>query len=217
MIHVAVENKSTILTGTDVDAICEALTYQATYHIAPAWKLSTVSVQRKVPVTTDWLLVFLDDSDQAEALGYHEDAANGLPIMKVFVRSCRESGVSESACASHELAEALVDPDLIRTTMAPGKVWACEIGDPAQAITYAVKGVEVQDFVTPQWFGAKPTPGSKLCHTGEIHKPFEVPRGGYAQYSTDLRNWHSIGMELGAGHSRPTRRRIKQGGMHDAT
>jgi hypothetical protein len=207
MIHVAAVNESRLLSDPQVDAICKALTYKATHHIAPAWNLSTVAVARKAPGATEWQLVFLDTSDQAEALGYHEDLANGLPVMKVFVKSCREDGVSESACASHELAEALVDPDLIRTTTAPGKAWACEIGDPAQSITYVVDGVEVQDFVTPQWFGAPVAPGSKLCHTGEIRKPFEVPKGGYAQWTSDLRSWHEIGAELGAGHSRPARRK----------
>lgn len=210
MIHIAAVSQSTLITGTEVDAICKALSYQATHHIAPAWGLSTVSVARKTPGTTDWQLIFLDNSDQAEALGYHEDLANGLPVMKVFVKSCRQDGVSESACASHELAESLADAFLARAEVNAGRAWACEIGDPAQSLTYEVEGVVVQDFVTPQWFGAPATPGSKLCHTGEIKKPFEVPRGGYAQYTTDLRSWHSIGMELGAGHNRPARRRALQ-------
>lgn len=206
MIHVAAVNASK-LTDAEVDAICKALTSQATHHIAPAWDLTTVSVQRRIPVATDWQLAFLEDSDQAGALGYHDELPSGRPLMKVFVATCEQDGIEPSACASHELAEAMVDPDLVRMTDAGSKAWACEVGDPAQSLTYTVDGVTVQDFVFPAWFLTSPPPGAKFCHTGGITKPFQVPSGGYAQWTSDLRGWHSIGSELGAGHTRPSRRR----------
>jgi hypothetical protein len=208
MIHVAVENHSTALSDTQVDLICVALTGQGSNHIARAWGLTGVNVSRIAPrSTSDWLLVFLDNSDQAGALGYHDDQVNGHPLMKVFVKSCEEAGISPSACASHELGEAMVDPDLIRATVDGGKAWFCEIGDPAQAITYVLDGIEVQDFVTPAWFNPSPPAGAKFSRTGQIKHPFEVPAGGYAQYTTDLQTWHQVGAELGAGHTRPARRR----------
>jgi hypothetical protein len=211
LIHVAAVNQSKLLSTTQVDAICTALTSQATYHIAKAWGLANVTVSRKTPTTTEWQLVFLDTSDQANALGYHEDLANGLPVMKVFVKSCREDGISESACASHELAEALVDPYLTTANFdGRSKFWATEVGDPAQASTYTVDGVEVQDFATPQWFNASPPAGAKFDHTGKITKPFQVPSGGYSQFldiTNPSKGWQQVGLELGAGHSRPSRRR----------
>jgi hypothetical protein len=202
-------NHSSRFSIEEIDQISRALSIQATHHIAPAWELIGASVQQRERRPEDWQLIFLEHSDQANALGYHEDQVDGLPIMKVFVQDCEEAGVSPSSCASHELAEAMVDPDLIRLTLdeSKGRAWFCEVGDPAQAFTYDIGGIEVQDFVTPAWFNPSPPAGAKFSHTGEIHKAFEVPPGGYAQYSTDLRNWKDIGFELGAGHTRPERRR----------
>ena len=217
MIHVAAVNQSKLLSTTSFEAICSALTTQATHHIAKAWGLATVSVTPKTPASSEWSLIFLDTSDQAGALGYHEDLVDGLPVMKVFVKSCREDGVSESACASHELAEALVDPYLTTANFdGRSRFWATEIGDPAQASTYEVDGIELQDFVTPQWFSASPTSGAKFDHTGAIRKPFEVPNGGYSQFldiTKPSAGWQEIGLELGAGHTRPSRRRNQTKGI----
>ena len=38
--------------------------------------------------------MILDDSDQANALGYHELSKTGTPLGKVFVRSVQQSGGS---------------------------------------------------------------------------------------------------------------------------
>lgn len=211
MIHVAAVNESKLLSTTSFESICSALTVQATRHIARAWGLAPVSVVPKPPSQGEWVLAFLDTSDQEGALGYHEDLTNGLPVMKVFVKSCREDGVSESACASHELAEALVDPYLTTANFdGRSKFWATEIGDPAQSSTYVVDGVELQDFVTPQWFNPRPPVGAKFDHTGAITKPFEVPKGGYSQFldiTKPSAGWQQVGLELGAGHTRPEQRR----------
>lgn len=216
MIHVVAVNESTVLADSTVDAYCKALTSQATNHIAKAWGTSTVHVERiakgaAVPAGA-WLLIFADHSDQEGALGYHDDQTDGLPVMYVFAVDCQSDGVSPSACASHELAESLIDPLLARAEIGNGRAWACEVGDPAQPFTYIVDGVEVQDFVYPDWFSYSPPAGAKYSHTGKITKPFEVPSGGYAQYSTDLKSWHSIGAELGAGHTRPARKREQLSG-----
>lgn len=209
MITVAVTNTSSLSTE-EVAAICRALSIQGTHDIAPAWGLSNVSVQPRKRLATDWTLLFLENSDQAGALGYHDDLSNGLPVMKVFVKTCKEAGVSPSACASHELSEAMVDPYLTTANFdGRSKFWAMEVGDPAQASTYEIKGVEVQNFVTPQWFNSKAPAGSKFDHTGAIARPFEVPSGGYAQFfdiPNPSKGWQHVGFELGAGHTRPSRR-----------
>ena len=204
MITVAAENHSS-LTPEEVEHLCRALSIQGTHHISPAWGTDHVSVQARSRRAEDWTLALLENSDQAGALGYHEDLSNGLPVMKVFVRTCEQDGVSASACASHELAEALIDPYLHRSEQDPqGRFWACEIGDPVQASTYKVNEVELQNFLCPGWFGGEP---GALDYLGVVKKPLEVPPGGYAQHWNPSTGWESIGAELGAGHTRPARRR----------
>jgi hypothetical protein len=194
------ENHSSSLSDAEVDQISRALSIQATHHIAPAWGLAPVSVQQRERRPGDWSLLFLDTSDQAGALGYHD--WEGKPVMKVFVADCRKYGVEPSACASHELAEAMCDPDIVRAAVdgSAGRVWAVEVGDPMQNFTYEVGGVAVQDFVLPSWFVVgSPGPHSYLKRAGAA---FEVPAGGYAQYidlSAPSKGWQSIGEELGGG------------------
>ena len=209
MITIAAYNHSTHLSDEEATAICRALSEQGTHHISKAWGTDHVSVQQRIRTERDWELLFFDDSDQAGALGYHDDTEAGLPVMKVFVRTCERDGVSPSACASHELAEALIDPWLHRSEQdAKGRFWACEIGDPVQASTYKVGEVEVQNFVYPAWFGEAPGP---LDYLSVVKQPLEVPRGGYAQRWNPSTGWESLGAELGAGHTRPDRRRSRVG------
>lgn len=211
MITIAAYNHSTHLTDEELTAICRALSVQGTHHIAKAWGTAGVSVQARVRTERDWQLHFFANSDQAGALGYHTDLANGLPVMKVFVADCERDSVAPSACASHELAEALIDPYLTTANFdGHSKFWATEVGDPAQAFTYEVAGVTMQDFVTPHWFQSEPPEGATFSYTGAIKRPFDVPPGGYAQFldlSDPGKGWQQVGMELGAGHTRPGRRR----------
>jgi hypothetical protein len=210
VIRVAAANRSS-LSAAEVTEICRALSIQGTHHIAPAWDLTTVSVQVRAQLATDWLLVFGTDSPTEGALGDHEDQASGAPILNVYVNDCTRDGVSPSACASHELAEAMVDPYLTTANFdGRSKFYATEVGDPAQGSTYSVDGIEVQDFALPAWFNSKPLHGAKFSHTGFLTAPFEIGHGGYSQY-IDLKDpgkgWQQVGLELGTGHSRPSRRR----------
>jgi hypothetical protein len=40
----------------------------------------------ELPAPDSWWLVFLDNSDQAGALAYHDLTNEGLPLSKVFVK-----------------------------------------------------------------------------------------------------------------------------------
>jgi len=59
------------------------------------------------PSNGSWWIVLLNDSDQANALGYHDLATEGLPIGKVFAASDLNAGTSWTVTASHELLEML--------------------------------------------------------------------------------------------------------------
>lgn len=210
MIRVALVNHASGLTDAQADEIAWALQHQAVHHIGPGWQLAQTRVARREPLATDWQLVFLDNSDQAGALGYHDDSTPaGLPCMKVFVQTCRADGIPESSCASHELAEALVDPFLNAASFdGSHRFWATEIGDPVQRGIYNIGSVAVSNFALPGWFDSNATSGFDF--RGEVGAAFQVAEGGYGQY-VDLTNaeagWQQVGAELGAGHTRPLRRR----------
>jgi hypothetical protein len=64
----------------------------------------------QAPAAGTWWMVFLDDSDQADALAYHDLTDEGLPISKAFVKSVLADKASVSVAATHELCEMAVDP-----------------------------------------------------------------------------------------------------------
>jgi hypothetical protein len=55
------------------------------------------------PSNGSWWLVLLNDSDQANALGYHDLATEGLPIGKVFAASDLKAGTSWTATPATKL------------------------------------------------------------------------------------------------------------------
>jgi hypothetical protein len=86
-IQIAVMNQSSVLTDAQVQAAVNPLQTQVTRDFFPIWgvdaTLAFIAQGTAPPGGTWWLTVF-DDSDQANALGYHDVTNEGLPIAKVF-------------------------------------------------------------------------------------------------------------------------------------
>jgi hypothetical protein len=133
-IGVAVCNQSTTILDSEIAPIVAALQEDISQN-GSLWALPPVTLRQITRGAAApagwWQLVFLDDSDQADALGYHELTIEGLPIGYVFVRTTTGYGSSVSRVASHELWEMLVDPYLNRYTApcADGKEYCVEVGD----------------------------------------------------------------------------------------
>ena len=90
-IQISVINESTVLADTDVAPVVAALQKQVTNDFGPVWGTAaqlTVGPKGTQPPNGSWWLVMLDDSDQANALGYHDLTTEGLP--KIGRASCRE-------------------------------------------------------------------------------------------------------------------------------
>ena len=106
-VRIAVINRSSLVSAGDVSRVAGALSTQVADDYSPVWGLEAeiaVAEPGALPASV-WQLVILDDSDQANALGYHELTKSGAPLGKVFVRSVRDSGGEWSVAASHELLE----------------------------------------------------------------------------------------------------------------
>jgi hypothetical protein len=138
--------------------------------------------------------VFLDDSDQASALAYHDLTDEGLPISKVFVKTILADNGSVSVGATHEICEMAVDPWLNSAYQdLQGTFWAGEVCDPVEdpQYGYEIGGVLVTDFVTPNWFGHRNAMGD-IDYRKQAHAPFEVLTGGYAQKWDPQQGWQQI-------------------------
>ncbi|HET7209297.1 MAG TPA: hypothetical protein VFI95_22160 [Terriglobales bacterium] len=188
--QISVINSSTVLSDDDVKSVVPALQQQVTRDFYPQWGADaalTFVPQGSNPAPGSWWLVILDDSDQANALGYHDLTSEGLPISKVFAGSDLKLGTSWTVTASHELLEMLADPDinltvLVQADNTTGRLYAYEVCDACEddSFGYQINGVLVSDFVYPSWFesfwaGKK----TQFDFQKNIDQPFQLLKGGY--------------------------------------
>ena len=208
-IKIQVVNESTVLSDSQVRAAVPAFQTQVHRDFAPAFgidaDLSFVS-QGTNPDPSSWMLVILDNSDQANALGYHDLSPTGMPLGKAFAGEDIRNGFQWPVTVSHEMCEMLADPDVNLTVFVQdtnptsGVIYAYEVCDACEAdqFGYKINNVSVSDFVYPSWFESFRKKGSTQFDYGKhIQKPFELLHGGYigvfdVQAGT---GWHQITAE----------------------
>ncbi len=198
MLQIAVINESTAIADAQVASMIPAFSTQWNGDLNSVWGVGaaqlTLSPKQRTPPTAAWWVVFLDDSDQANALAYHDLTNEGLPISKVFVKTIQADNASVSVGASHEICEMAVDPWLNGAYQdAQGTFWAAEICDPVEddQYGYEVGGVRVSDFVTPNWFGHQHAVGA-IDLQRHATRAFEVLTGGYAQKFDPKQGWVQV-------------------------
>ncbi len=198
MLQIAVINESTASTDAAVQAMLPAFDQQWNKDLQSVWSVDPVTfafhAKGKKPPAGSWWLVFLDNSDQADALAYHDLTNEGLPISKVFVKTLAADNASLSVGATHELCEMAVDPWLNSAYQdRKGIFWAGEVCDPVEEDKYGYKigNILVTDFVTPDWF-AHAHSHSTVDFKHHAHAPFQVLTGGYAQYFDAQNGWQQI-------------------------
>jgi hypothetical protein len=189
MITIAVINES-VISDAEIQKMLPAFETQWNRDLRPAWALEEskfvlVGKADQVPAGA-WWLVWLNDTDQADALAYHDLTDEGLPLSKVFVRTIQGDNASLSVAATHELCEMAIDPTLnLAAQDQAGTFWAYEIADPVENDQYAyeIDGVMVTNFVLPSWFGFK---SAKAPFDFKHHctDAFQILTGGFAQKFT---------------------------------
>jgi hypothetical protein len=198
MLQIAVINEATAIADADVQKMLPAFDQQWNKDLQPIWGVEAATFafvpKSQKPATGSWWLVFLDNSDQAGALAYHDLTNEGLPISKVFVKTLQADHAGVSVGATHELCEMAVDPWLNSAYQdLHGVFWAGEICDPVEADQYGyqIGGILVTDFVTPNWFGHQHAQGN-IDLKGHSRAAFEVLSGGYAQKFDPHRGWVQV-------------------------
>jgi len=160
MINIALINRTARIRDARFQSILAGLQAQITEDFAPAWGLGEESIvlhfvgRRQQPDPTHWKCWLLNNSDDAGALGYHEDDT-GTPEAKIFVEEDLRYGASISVTISHELLEMLADPQTTR--MGPtidGAAYIVEVCDAVEADGdgYIKNGVLVSNFVLPTYY-----------------------------------------------------------------
>jgi hypothetical protein len=179
---IACFTKATVDLGIDLDKLIAALQVYIDKFVAPVWGTPARLVKSTGFLKNKWAMVFLDDADQPDALAYHDLTPSGFPLAKVFVKSILDDGELVSVNAAHELVEMLVDPACNIMTTGPDlkAMYAYEVADPVEALTFKVKGVPMCNFVYPSYFESFRKPGStQFDHLKKIKHPFQILSGGY--------------------------------------
>jgi hypothetical protein len=189
-IQISVINESTVLADADVAPVVAALQKQVTNDFGPVWgtaaQLSIIPKGAQPPAGS-WWLVMLDDSDQANALGYHDLTTEGLPMGKAFAASDLKAGRSWTVTASHELLEMLGDPNLnltvsVQNSNAGGTLYAYEVCDACEDdnFGYQIDNVLLSDFVYPAWFESfHPEGSTQFDRMNKIQRPLHLLANGY--------------------------------------
>jgi len=186
MIHIAIINASTVLPDAEVQRAIPALQKQVSKHFYPIWGVNARLVftpKGVLPHKGYWWLAILDNSDVANALGYHDLSSEGLPLGKVFAGTDLQFGLSWTVTLSHELLEMLADPRINLTAQIDGNtLYSFEVCDACEedSLGYPIDGIQVSDFVTPQWFepGRHPA-GTAFDYKRHITAPLDLLPGGY--------------------------------------
>lgn len=180
-VRIACINKARRDLGVDFDRLTAALQKAYDRHFLPVWGYPVTLYNTRSPRRGDWLFIYLDDADEADALGYHDITKNGQPLSKVFVNDTLDGGDPISMTASHELFEMVIDPVCnLWAEAADGVEYGYEMCDPVEEDVFRVDGMDMCNFVYPAWFEPFEHPrGTKFDHLGLLKEPFSLTEGGY--------------------------------------
>ncbi len=174
-------NQATTSLGVDFTKLVATMQKFLDQCFVPVWGTPAHLERGKKTKAGNWAMLFIDDADAANALGYHDLTSDGFPLSKVFVRTTIDNGEKVSVTASHELAEMMVDPAINLCSTGPKNLlYAYETADPVEEQFFSLDGVAMTDFVFPSWFEAFHKPKStQFDFMKKVDRPFKILAGGY--------------------------------------
>jgi len=187
-IHLALTSHSNQVAISDLTEVAAALQKQITRDFAPLWNVdATVAAFASDQVPQGyWPISIEDNLDQFPgAAGIHLNEQDNSPYALVLY------GPTWSLTASHEAPEMLADPWGSRTVpgqsprQAQGRVdFLVEVCDPCEdsQFAYAVNGVVVSDFYTPNYFDPVALSSVRYSFGGAIVAPRQVLTNGYLSW-----------------------------------
>lgn len=211
---ISVINQSKLITDQDVERMTAAVGKQLAQDVAPVHGM--VPALEFVPhggTPNGAPCYIIDQPDVDGALGYHDEGADGVPYIKVFVAPTLENGGtatsgpnSVSVTLSHEILELVGDGPANAWVDGPdGSDFARELCDAVEGDSYDIDGVSVSNFVFQAFFDPKAQAGSKFDQLGKLSAPFTMTAGGYQIHRTEPGSveqvfaGHPRGMQVTAG------------------
>ena len=175
-------NQARTALGVDLKKLVVALQKFLDNHFVPVWGAPAKLRVADAPMPGAWTVVFLDEPDAPNALGYHDLTVNGFPLSKVFVKPTLKIGDKVSVTACHELAEMLIDPAINMWADGPNNsLYAYEMCDAVEEEEFDIDGIAMSDFVYPAYFENFRKPNStQFDHLKKVTRPYQILAGGYS-------------------------------------
>ena len=190
MINIALLNMSRVRKADEIAHLASVLDLQIRRDFAPAWGKYATCIYAPPGMTlsdTTWRVQLLDEphgAQDAGAYGYHvRQGKDYIPQGKVFTTMCERFHESWTAVASHEVLEMLGDPQVnieIRRMLTNGTIelWPQELCDATQEQAYSIDGLQVSNFVLPEYFIDGSDGPYDFLH--KLKAPFSISDGGYS-------------------------------------
>jgi hypothetical protein len=193
---IVISNRSRV-EDAEARRVVAAIQKQVDRDFFPSWGWRARLVFRgkssTKPVPRSAMQLILKNASNDGYAGYH--VIDGVPKADVFTHDRHRKRLTDwQPTLSHEVLEMIADPGV--NLYARGYVkWgghrrvafvAYEVSDPVQETLYEIDGVQVSDFVTPEWFEPGRKPGSlKFSFKESVTAPFELADGGYIDAYVD--------------------------------
>lgn len=182
-------NQSARISDAELQLMIEACKIQLQEHAAPA--LERTPWEIKLGGTEGFPMVIMDNADQATALGYHSQDANGKVWGRVFVSPVLDNGGtmmtggrSVSVVLSHEILETFYNPYInLWANRGDETFVAVELCDPVESMHYTIdvsgSQVSVSNFVLESWFDKEMAGTGKFDYLSSLKSPLTLGPGGY--------------------------------------
>lgn len=187
LINLALVVEARRIAPAEVQEVAAALQLQISRDFAPIWEVNATidgftSLDRVPPGY--WVILVRDNLPMKGIVGIHLDE-KGQPYALV------RHTPSWTLAASHEALEMLADP--FGSRLVPGSSpkpgqglveMLVEVCDPVGSpdLAYAVNGVLVSDFITPDYHDPAAVPGVRYSFSGAIQRPRDIAPGGYLSW-----------------------------------
>lgn len=203
MITIVVKNQSTVITDAQVRAIIPALQTQLDRDLCPAWQVGPFHLvfraKNDLLAKGERAFLFLDNTSDASALGYHDVTIHGDAISYIGVKETMDDGGQWTVTASHELCEMCVNDHLDDSEYdgVGNRMYIKEVCDAVEtdSLGYKILGVQLSDFVLPGWFQPEVKHTAPLSHCGHVTKPYQLAAGGYISFidlAHPAKGWQQI-------------------------
>lgn len=191
--NIALVSESPKVSYADCGDIAAALAKQVQRDYYPIWyRPATVQAFEsltRVPVGY-WPIRIVRKLDVAGAAGYHADHL-GQPYSLVD-----DDGDVPLTC-SHECLEMITDPQGNRLIAGDAVIaknvhrvrYLLEVSDPSEAFSYQVNGLNMSDFITPEFYDPVKVDGVRYSFMGVIKEPRTILKGGYISFVDEKDQW----------------------------